>query len=323
MPNLFVASKSLMTDILSYQQAKRFKAKSFESNQSLPISLTKAASQQTYYTIKFLVDRDRVLDAFRAYAYFRWVDDQLDEAISEKVERMAFIERQEQLIDGAYCGEWPRHLSAEECMLKDLIQNHPEPDSGLAAYIRYMMAVMAFDADRRGRLISQQELADYSCNLAIAVTEALHYFIGYKTPSPQSESRYLAVTGAHITHMLRDTYQDIVAGYFNIPYEFLEAHRLDPCDVSSDGYREWVKTRVQLARSYFEAGKNYLAQVKTLRCRMAGYAYTARFENVLDAIEQNHYQLQPLYSERKSARGQLRMSWFVLSMLINELVGGA
>ena len=43
-------------------------------------SITKAASKQTYYTIRFLVDRDRVDDAYRAYGYFRWVDDVLDAA---------------------------------------------------------------------------------------------------------------------------------------------------------------------------------------------------------------------------------------------------
>ena len=41
-------------------------------------SITKAASKQTYYTIRFLVDRERVDDAYRAYGYFRWVDDVLD-----------------------------------------------------------------------------------------------------------------------------------------------------------------------------------------------------------------------------------------------------
>ena len=45
---------------------------------TLASSITKAASKQTYYTIRFLVDRERVADAYRAYAYFRWVDDTLD-----------------------------------------------------------------------------------------------------------------------------------------------------------------------------------------------------------------------------------------------------
>ena len=45
---------------------------------TLASELTKAASKQTYYTIRLLADRERMQDAFRAYAYFRWVDDLLD-----------------------------------------------------------------------------------------------------------------------------------------------------------------------------------------------------------------------------------------------------
>jgi hypothetical protein len=41
-------------------------------------SITKVASKQTYYTIRLLVDRERVEDAYRAYGYFRWVDDTLN-----------------------------------------------------------------------------------------------------------------------------------------------------------------------------------------------------------------------------------------------------
>jgi hypothetical protein len=41
----------------------------------LASSITKAASKQTYYTIRYLVDRERVEDAYRTYGYFRWMDD--------------------------------------------------------------------------------------------------------------------------------------------------------------------------------------------------------------------------------------------------------
>lgn len=37
----------------------------------LSAAITQTASKQTYYTIRFLMDRDRVKDAYRAYAYFR------------------------------------------------------------------------------------------------------------------------------------------------------------------------------------------------------------------------------------------------------------
>ena len=47
-------------------------------NTTLASAITKVASRQTYYTIRFLVDRERVDDAYRAYGYFRWVDDVID-----------------------------------------------------------------------------------------------------------------------------------------------------------------------------------------------------------------------------------------------------
>ena len=49
------------------------------SDPVLAASITQAASKQTYYTIRFLVDDWLVDDAYRAYAYFRWVDDWLDD----------------------------------------------------------------------------------------------------------------------------------------------------------------------------------------------------------------------------------------------------
>jgi phytoene/squalene synthetase len=292
------------------------------SDNGLPVSITKAASQQTYYTIRFLADQDRVGDAYRAYAYFRWVDDRLDGELTDRSERIAFLECQQMLVERCYYREPVYHLLPQEEMLVRLIRADNEEHSGLQAYIRNMMAVMAFDTYRRGQLITQVELADYSCSLATGVMEALHYFIGHNDPLPPDEGRYLAVTGAHITHMLRDTFEDVDAGYFNISREFLNAHRLDPCDLQNQAYREWVESRVRLARHYFEAGKRYLAQVRSRRCRLAGYAYIARFEGVLDAIEREDFCLRAQYLERKSIRGGLKMGWSALSMLLNPSIRG-
>ncbi|HKT39906.1 MAG TPA: squalene/phytoene synthase family protein [Ktedonobacterales bacterium] len=275
---------------------------------TLPMRITRDASKQAYYTVRFLVDRDRMLDAYRAYAYFRWVDDRLDQYLSERCERLAFVERQQALVDCGYWGLWPDTLTDEERMLEALIAGDSEAHSGLQSYIRHMMAVMAFDAERRGRLISERELSDYVRHLATAVTDALHYFIGHQQAAPHSEARYLPAMAAHITHMLRDTYEDLEAGYFNMPHETLEAGGIGPHDVASEPYREWVRSRVDLARSYFAAGSGYLDQVVSLRCRLAGYAYMARFAGILDAIEREGYQLRPAYPECKRMGYGLRMS---------------
>jgi phytoene/squalene synthetase len=283
------------------------------SDEALPAIITRTASKQTYYTIHLLVDRAQTHDAYRAYAYFRWVDDWLDERVSDRSERQAFIDRQQALMDACYHGVWPHALTVEEQMLVDLIRGDSGHSSGLQSYVRHMMAVLVFDAERRGRLISGIELAGYTRDLSTAVTDALQYFIGHGQFTPQSESRCLAATGAHIAHLLRDTFEDVAAGYYNIPAEFLEAHGIGPRDVESTPYRTWVKSRVQLARASFKAGEGYLAQLKNLRCRLAGYAYIARFMPVLDAIERDEYRLRPAYPECTSLRAGLKASWSLLA----------
>ncbi len=283
----------------------------------LALSITKAASQQTYYTIRFLADRELVAEAYRAYAYFRWVDDVLDRETGSDSQRRAFINRQKSILAGGYRGESPRDVNLQEKMLVELIRTDAEKNSGLQTYLRNMMAVMTFDVNRRGRVISQSELNEYTRWLAGAVTEALHYFIGHGCYSPHTEARYLAVTAAHMTHMLRDTLADVQTGYFNIPREVLGANRITPQDVGSEAYRAWVRSRVALARAYFTAGREYLNQVENLRCRLAGLAYIARFEWLLDTIEREGYCLRPQYAERKSFGTGLRMSLDTLLSLVN------
>ena len=286
-------------------------------------AITKAASLQTYYTVQSLVDRPLIPDAYRAYAYFRWVDDRLDQDDLSQAARFAFLHRQQTLIEQCYQGACFPGLSPEEQMIAVLIEKDREITSGLYRYIEHMMAVMAFDAARRGRLIAQEELTRYAHNLATAVTDALHYFIGHNCPAPRSEARYLAATGAHIAHMLRDTFEDNEAGYFNIPREVLETHGITPHDVHHPAYRDWVRGRVRLARDCFQAGKAYLAQVVTPRCRLAGYAYIARFEWVLDVIERDGYLLRPEYAERKSLRAGIKMGMTALSLALTPAKAAA
>src|SRR5690242_16500154 len=104
-------------------------------------SITRTASTQTYYTIRFLVDRERVEDAYRAYGYFRRVDDTLDAQLGTGLERRAFIEGQKALLEQCYGGQAPREVDSHEELLVELVQGDRERDNGLQAYLHYMMRV--------------------------------------------------------------------------------------------------------------------------------------------------------------------------------------
>ncbi len=275
--------------------------KNQKSDRALAAQITRAASQQTYLTIRLLADSERTDDAYRAYAYFRWVDDWLDEPDRPAADRLVFLERQQTLI--AADGNHPRIIAEldpgpEENLALDLLEREPDKASGLHAYFNNLMAVMEFDARRCHQLISARELSSYTHWLAVAVTEAMHYFIGQNCRSPRSARRYLAVSGAHITHMLRDTLDDLATGYYNIPREVLETGKIDVGDINSPAFREWVHKRVDLAHGFFKAGHRYLARVESIRCRFAAFAYIHRFEGVLDCIERDGYYLRQKYPEQ-------------------------
>ena len=157
-----------------------------DATADLARSITAAGSKHTYYLARLTVDKELLNDFYRAYAYFRWVDDVIDESLQSDDERFAFIRRQRQLIDLLYSNQRPASLTPEEAIVVDLICHDKEEGSGLQSFIRNMLAVIEFDAYRKGRLISQHELTWYSNCLATAVTDGLQYFIGHRYPYPAS-----------------------------------------------------------------------------------------------------------------------------------------
>lgn len=281
----------------------------YSASASLARSITWRGSKQAYYTARLMVDRDLVDDFYRAYAYFRWADDVVDVEIASHGERIAFIERQRALIDHLYRGRRPADLTTEEEIVGDLIANDRGQQGWLKSFIHNMLAIVEFDAFRKGRLISQGELDWYTDRLGQSVTDGIQYFIGNGTPYPVTQHRCKGAEAAHIAHLLRDMLPDTADGFINIPREYLEEHRIGPEDITSDPFRAWVHHRVELAREYFREGKRYLDQLQVLRCKLVAHWYIARFEGVLDTIEGDGFRLRPVYIERRRPATWLKFAW--------------
>jgi len=283
-------------------------------------SITKAGSSQTYYTANLMVDKDLVDDFFRAYAYFRWIDDVIDVTAESDEERLSFMSNQSQLIEDLYEHKPISDLVPEEEILQDLIDNDRGENSGLQSFICNMFAIIEFDAQRKGRLISSDELDWYVNTLGRSVTDGLLYFIGNGSPYPDSENRYQAGIAAHISHLLRDTDQDNRDGFFNIPREYLEERGIERGDVNNQAYKDWVRMRVESARVRFEEGKQYLDELDVLRTKIVGYWYCARFEVVLDTIEKDGYQLRDEYHERRQIGTWLKITWLGVCLSVKHLL---
>jgi phytoene/squalene synthetase len=283
--------------------------------------ITWTSSKQSYLTALLLVDSDLVNDCMRAYAYFRWADDRIDLASLSDAEREAFIARQLRLVERLYQGEYPEDLCPEEMMLANLISHDRGPDSGLRSFIRNFMAVITFDARRKGRHVSRQELADYTAWLATAVMDGIQYFIGNGQPYPRNSDRIKAVTGAHLTHMLRDTLEDIPAGLINIPAEGMQVYGIRDFDLDSPAMRLWVRDQVKRARICFQEGKRYIDALDNLRCKLAGVWYCARFECILNAIERDGYRLRSEYPERHGTIAWVNMFWLGIEVTTRHITG--
>lgn len=279
--------------------------------QSMAQSITRTGSKQTYFTAQLLVDKDLVNDFYKAYAYFRWVDDFIDIESQSKEERISFVKRQRLLLDSFYNHQLPANLVPEEMIVADLIGNDNGDSRGLTSFITNMFAIIEFDAYRRGRVIKRSELTWYTDSLSQSVTDGLQYFIGNGSRYPGGENQYLAAAAAHIAHLLRDTIRDLEDGFINIPQEYLAEHGINPEDVHSPPYLAWVQDRVKQAKEYFREGKLYLDSLDVLRCKIMGYWYCARFEGVLNIIERDGFKLR---AEYKKEFVWLKMLW--LSVLL-------
>jgi phytoene/squalene synthetase len=290
-----------------------------ENSAALAQSITREGSKQAYYTARLMVDKDLVNDFNRAYAYFRWMDDIVDDASQSHEKRIAFIRRQKELVDRLYRKERMPDLTSEEQIIADLISHDRYEDSWLQSYIRNMFAIVEFDTYRQGQLISEQELNWYTERLGESVTDGIQYFIGNGYPYPVNDTRCLAARAAHITHLLRDMVQDMNDGIINIPKEYLEAHDISPQDINSPVFRNWVRNRVDLARSMFLDGKRYLDELGVLRCKVVGRWYCARFEVVLDTIERDNYALRSNYNERKNMLTWLKIARLGISVTLRHL----
>lgn len=72
-------------------------------------SLTRAASLQSYLTVRWLADAAFRADGYALYAYFRWLDDQVDEHLPNQRRRLAFVAQQRALLEAALDGR-PRSV---------------------------------------------------------------------------------------------------------------------------------------------------------------------------------------------------------------------
>lgn len=286
---------------------------------SLAETITRNSSIQTYVTIKFFVDKLLVNDCFKAYAYFRWLDDEIDIRRRTRKSRIGFIKNQKIIIQKSYLGKMPAILSPHEKLIAELILTNPDKKSKLGSFILNFFRIIEFDAYRKNSLVSQKELMWYSKTLSMAVTDGIEYFVNHNFNYPRSDDHYRAGIAAHIIHMLRDYREDIDEGFINIPKEYLQKHQIQPGDLHSASFRDWVKDQTSLARNNLRLGKQYISMLPVLKGKIVAYLYCARFEMFLNIFEKDGLNLRRHYSCKSNLINYLRVIWITIQVVIRHI----
>ena len=123
---------------------------------ALARSITWTSSKQTFLTAWLLVDRDLVDDCMprlRLFPLGRRYDRYLFQNLQP--DEKSLYERQKKLVDDLYHGRLPQDLCPEEEMLAELVAHDRGRDGGLNSFIHNFMAVIEFDTQRKGRLVTR------------------------------------------------------------------------------------------------------------------------------------------------------------------------
>jgi phytoene/squalene synthetase len=250
-------------------------------------NITYKNSRETYFIIKLLVDKPLINDAYKAYAYFRWMDDMADDVITDSTERLKFVARQKKLINNAYNGIFIKTKFPEEELILNLIKYNSQKKSLLHSYVVNFYSIIAFDAKRHGKLVTDKQLEWYSNRIGVAVTDCISFFIGNSTSPTPGMAQYKAATAAHIVHMLRDLKEDIPHGFINISKEFLVKNNLNKIDLNKINLDRWLNEKCKVARIYFKEGRKYIKNIPVFRRKLAAWLYCLRFEPFLKKLERS------------------------------------
>ncbi len=260
------------------------------------------ANRLSYYLANLIPRRNRQYFRF-CYAYFRWVDDCIDDAAADGNDRRAFLSRQRQLLHDLYEGRSPA-VCYEEALLEGLIKWDMRSKGGeLRASLESMIEAVEFECDRgdsiqwhnvlqdqfKKELLSFLNIVSQCCDQSIA-----------GGPPPGIEAAF----GAKIIHIIRDLVSDLECGRVNLSSEELKVFRLTPellrSQPASYRTRRWVSVTTrqaerQLAMGLVDAGSG------NLRYRLIVAVLTARYQAYAWAIRRNRFDISSMMTMPRGA----------------------
>jgi phytoene/squalene synthetase len=231
--------------------------------------VTKETTSFGYWVGRAFFRPELNLILFTAYAYFRWLDDIIDQENISREAASRLVARQRSLTRAWYAGSDPFPSNQFEALLQGAIEYDRMSEYRLHHMIHCFLSALAWDAERRHTIVTQQDLDRYSLHLGRAYAEGLLFGLGLNPVcSDYRGPRDLCGTAAHLTHLLRDLFIDLELGYVNISSRDMERFCIDIADPELRGTKQWVMFTIERAHTLFLQGRRHRDGLPTMRARL-------------------------------------------------------
>lgn len=243
-----------------------------------------------WYSFSFF-SRSRRNTLFRAYEYFRWVDDYIDDKKTLTKDAKRLLSREIRLISTLYSHKpiTPTYIFEE--YISSVISEDYENRNGMQEIINGFFCALSWDVRRRNRIPTAKELTSYSQYLGCSYSQGITYGLNYHP----TDSRFLEVSNncgvaAHITHMLRDFFIDLEIGYINISKEDIEKYHINLSSNRQDlkmALSPWCKDQFLKTQNLFNQGLNSINKLPGFRARFAFRLISIRYLLILKKVKRD------------------------------------
>jgi phytoene/squalene synthetase len=210
---------------------------------------------------------------FGAYAYFRWLDDVLDNKDVSTEESINILARESFFISSLYENKSPQSKCIEEkyisfVICKDLLDNN-----GFRVIIDGFMSALSWDIKRKHRIPTQQELDEYSLRLGRSYYQCLVFGLDFH-PSDKCFKDVGEICGvaAHLAHILRDFFFDLSIGYVNISQEDVTKYHIDLSLKNPElrqNLKPWSRDVIFKSTDMFKKGMKSINKIPSFKARLA------------------------------------------------------
>lgn len=224
--------------------------------------------------------------AIVGFAWLKCLDDAVDE--EPDADRAAdTLRRQRRLMERVYGGDG---LSGEALPIPDrfgvpLFRRDRALGAPLRPILEAILETMAFDVDRRGKVLSDAELDAHVVKLGGSVLRYLAHFVSMDLRLPDEYVEPASRAYLHADSLI-DLAEDLRAGLINIPAEAMERYGIDPRSPGPE-VEAWRRNQVPGITALFEEARSHTRRIDSRAMRLLSSLFLARkrrhFERAMSA----------------------------------------